>query len=62
MPPREVPMPTSGCAAVERAEQDVMKERALVRAAEKAAATTKKDYEVKMANLQAEIERVHCGG
>jgi hypothetical protein len=45
-------------AAVERAEQDVMKERALVRAAEKAAATTKKDYEVKKANLQAKIERL----
>ena len=44
-------------AAVERAEQDVMKERALVRTAEKAAATTKKDYEDKKANLQAKIER-----
>jgi hypothetical protein len=45
-------------AAVERAEQDVMKERARIRAVEKAAATTKKDYEVKKANLQAKIERL----
>src|SRR5271156_1971411 len=45
-------------ATVERAEQDVMKERALVRATEKAAATTKKDYEVKKANLQAKLDRL----
>jgi hypothetical protein len=45
-------------ASAEQAELDLMKERARVRAVEKAAATTKKDYEVKKANLQAKIERL----
>jgi hypothetical protein len=45
-------------AAVERAEQDVMKQRALVRAAEKAAAAVKKDYETRRTTLSAKIDRL----
>jgi hypothetical protein len=40
------------------AEQDVMKERAIVRAAEKAAAAVKKDFETRLARLQAGLDEL----
>ena len=45
-------------AAVKRAEQDVMKERAVVRAAEKAAAAVRKDFETRLARLQAGLDEL----
>jgi hypothetical protein len=45
-------------AAAEKAEQDVMKERAIVRAAEKAAAAVKKDFETRLARLQAGLDEL----
>jgi hypothetical protein len=45
-------------ATAEQAEQDVMKERALVRAAEKEAAVVKKKFETKLANLQAGLDEI----
>lgn len=45
-------------AAAERAEQDVMKERAIVRAAEKAAAAVKKDFEGRLARLQVGLDEI----
>jgi hypothetical protein len=45
-------------AAAEQAEQEVMKERAVVRAAERAAATTKREYETRRAGLSAKIDRL----
>jgi hypothetical protein len=35
-----------------------MKERAVVRAAEKAAAAVKKNYETRLANLQAKLDQL----
>ena len=45
-------------AAVKRAEQDVMKERAVVRAAEKAAAAVRKDFEARLARLKAGLDEI----
>lgn len=45
-------------AVVERAEQDLMKERAVVRAAEKAAAAVKKKYEIRKANIETKITQL----
>ena len=44
--------------AAEQAEQDVMKERAVVRAAERAAAAVKKKFETKLARLQAGLDEL----
>jgi flotillin len=45
-------------AAADQAEQDLLKERAVVRAAEKAAASTKREYEAKRAGLSAKVDRL----
>jgi hypothetical protein len=45
-------------AAAEQAEQTLMKERAVVRAAEKAAAAVKKDFEGRLARLQAGLDEI----
>jgi hypothetical protein len=45
-------------AVAEQAEQTLLKERAIVRATEKAAAAVKKDYETKRATLSAKIDRL----
>jgi hypothetical protein len=47
-------------AAAGQAEQDLMKERALVRAAEKAAAVVKKDFESRLARLRAKLDQIRA--
>jgi hypothetical protein len=47
-------------AAVGQAERDLMKERALVRAAEKAAAAVKEDFESRLARFRAKLDQIQA--
>jgi hypothetical protein len=47
-------------AAAGQAEQDLMKERAVVRAAERAAAAVREDFESRLARLRAKLEQIQA--